>query len=509
MSIMTHNTPLVLCILDGWGEAPSGAHNAIDQTATPTWDRLWDACPHTLLEASGEAVGLPAGQMGNSEVGHLTLGAGRMVRQDLPRIHHAIATDALKENPTLKDMIQHLQGTKGTAHIMGLLSPGGVHSHMDHMIALVKILRTSGIPIAIHGLLDGRDTPPESALTYVKDFMAALQGYDATLQTLAGRFYTMDRDERWERVEKGYAAMVHGSADTHYTDPFACIESFYKEGITDEFIPPCTHEGYAGFAPGDALLSANFRADRVRQILTALTDDGFTAFNRGGLPEDVRVYGMTPYASWLNEKIPSLFPPQKITHTLGACLSAAGLRQLRAAETEKYAHVTYFFNGGEEPPYPGEERLMIPSPKVKTYDLQPEMAAQELTDNVIEKIRNDQVDVVIMNYANTDMVGHTGNFEAVCKAVETVDHCLGQLAQAVEESGGCLMVTADHGNAECMEKGGAPHTAHTTAPVPFLLTAKGWALKEGGSLADVAPTVLAVLGLPQPEDMKGTSLLVA
>lgn len=491
--------PVILCILDGWGESSHDQHNAILQAHTPNWDSFIANFPHTTLDASAGAVGLPAGQMGNSEVGHMTIGAGRIIYQDLPRIDQAIASGDLAKNPNLKAFIDTLKtkGT-GTCHLMGLLSPGGVHSHQKHLVALYKLLTQNGIKVYVHAFLDGRDTPPKSALGYLREFMSETKD----LASLGGRYYGMDRDKRWERIEVAYQAIVSGQAPT-FTDPLAYVEEAYKAGTTDEFIPPAIVQGYQGIQDGDGLLVANFRSDRVRQLLSLLIErnEGLAA-----------IAGMTQYSQTLAKSMITLFPPQKATHSLGELIADAGLKQLRIAETEKYAHVTFFFNGGAEHLFAGEDRILVPSPKVATYDLQPEMSAQEVTDKLIQAIDKDAYDFIVVNYANTDMVGHSGNLAATIKAVECVDHCLGQLFEALQAKGGLLMITADHGNAESMQDAQTheAHTAHTTNPVPLLLineSLKGVHLREGGGLADIAPTLLTLMGLPIPAEMTGRGLV--
>jgi 2,3-bisphosphoglycerate-independent phosphoglycerate mutase len=498
----------MLVVLDGWGWREERADNAVAAASTPAFDRLWASCPHAFLRTSGRDVGLPEGQMGNSEVGHLNLGAGRVVMQDLPRIDAAIEDGTLAAMAPLARFIAALKASGGTCHLMGLLSPGGVHSHQDHAVALARVVAGAGIPVAVHAWTDGRDTAPLSAPGFLAAFEAALPS-GAAIATLSGRYFAMDRDNRWERVEKAWAAMVEGRGP-RFATAAAAIAAAHAAGVTDEFIPPAAIGAYQGMRDGDGVLCFNFRADRVRQILAALLDPGFAGFPRPRAPRLAAALGMTGYAAALNPLIATLFPPQSMEDILGAVVSRAGLAQLRMAETEKYPHVTYFLNGGEETPYPGEERIMVPSPKVATYDLQPEMSAAEVTEKAVAAIRSGAFDLIVLNFANADMVGHTGSLAAATKAVEAVDAGLGRIAAAIAEAGGALLVTADHGNAEQMRDPatGGPHTAHTLNPVPVLLLGgpEGAALRDG-RLADVAPTLLALLGLPQPAAMTGRSLL--
>jgi len=497
--------PVMLVILDGWGHRDDPADNAVAQARTPRFDALWSGCPHGYLRTCGLDVGLPEGQMGNSEVGHLNIGAGRVVMQDLPRIDAAIADGSIGRMPPLLDFIARLKASGGTAHLLGLVSPGGVHSHQRHAAALARILAAAGIPVVIHALTDGRDAPPRSA-------GAALASLppEARIGTVIGRYWAMDRDNRWERVRKAWAAIVLGEGEATAADAQAAVTQAHAGDVTDEFIPATTLPGYTGMRDGDGLLSFNFRSDRARQILTALLDPAFTGFARERMPRLAASLGMVEYAAELNPFIATLFPPQSMSDILAEVVSAAGRTQLHMAETEKYPHVTYFLNGGEERAYPGETRIMVPSPKVATYDLQPEMSAPELTAKAVEAIREGGQDLIILNFANADMVGHTGSLVAAIRAVEAVDAGLGAIADAVRAAGGALLVTADHGNAELMRdpETGGPHTAHTTNPVPVLLMGgpAGATLRDG-RLADLAPTLLALMGLPQPAAMTGTNLI--
>ncbi|HUI35349.1 MAG TPA: 2,3-bisphosphoglycerate-independent phosphoglycerate mutase [Stellaceae bacterium] len=505
--------PVVLCILDGWGERKDADDNAISRAKTPVWHGLMARWPHSHLEASEHFVGLPDGQMGNSEVGHTNLGAGRVVMQDLPRIDAAIATGKLAVMPALGEFIAKVKAKTGIAHVFGLMSPGGVHSHQGQIAALCRILAKAGLKVRVHAALDGRDTPPQSAIGYLKQFRADTEGAgDIAIATICGRYYAMDRDKRWDRVEKAYATLT-AAAGRRAPDPLAAVEAAYAAGETDEFVLPTAIGDWAGMNNGNGLLLANFRADRIREIASALLDPGFSGFARAKLVDFSAALGLVEYSEDLNRFLATLFPPENLDDTFGEVISRAGLTQLRIAETEKYAHVTFFFNGGRETVFPGEERILVPSPKVATYDLQPQMSAPEVTDKVVAAIQSGKFDVVVLNYANTDMVGHTGLFDAAEHAVEAVDACLGRLAQAVEAAGGTLVITADHGNAEMMRdpETGAPHTAHTTNPVPLIVVNPPAAVRQvqDGRLADVAPTLLALLGLPQPAAMTGHSLLGA
>lgn len=505
----TAQRPVLLCILDGWGDRQETENNAIAQAETGVWDRLTATCPRGQLDASEDHVGLPPGQMGNSEVGHMNLGAGRVVLQDLPRIDQAFADDSVRSIPAFQDFTAALKKSGGTAHILGLLSPGGVHSHQDHIAGMVRLLTDAGIPSVVHALLDGRDTPPSSAKEYMTSFLEGCP--DAKVATVIGRYYAMDRDNRWDRVEKAYRAIAQGAGDAA-DDPVTAIECSYANDTTDEFMLPAIIGGYQGMADGDGLLMANFRADRAREILHTLVDPGFDGFDRGKTVDLAASVGMIEYSTALNALMPVLFPSERLANVLGQVLATAGKKQLRIAETEKYAHVTFFFNGGEEATFDGEERILVPSPKVATYDLQPEMSAAEVTDHLVEAIESDAFDFILVNFANTDMVGHTGDLGAAVKAVEAVDACLGRLDRAIRAAGGVMLITADHGNAELMTDAatGQPHTAHTRNLVPLVLTGEKHdaAALENGKLADIAPTVLDLLGLDQPDEMTGKSLII-
>lgn len=494
----------ILCVLDGWGEAKPSPSNALSQGKTPHWDNLTNRFEKSLLSASGQDVGLPEGQMGNSEVGHMTIGAGRVILQDLPRIDKAVADGTLGENPHLQGFIQSLKQGNKPCHLMGLLSPGGVHSHQNHLVALAKILAESGVKTYFHAFLDGRDTPPQSAKDYVEAFLKEIKDFPLlSLATLSGRYYAMDRDNRHERIEKAYDAIVRGDAPT-FDDPLACIQESYAAGTGDEFLMPAVMTGYQGINNGAGVLMANFRADRVRQLLTRFVDSSEL--------KDSKILGMTRYSRELEKRVGVLFSPQTPENTLGETISNAGLTQLRLAETEKYAHVTYFLNGGREEPFPKEERLMIPSPKVATYDLKPEMSAKDVTDKLCEAIESSHYDLIVVNYANADMVGHTGLMGPAIKAVEALDECLGRVWTSVEKTGAVLGITADHGNVEVMvdAQSGKSHTAHTLNPVPFLLCGPDlYRLKPTGGLADIAVTFLDLMDIEKPTQMSGQTLLIA
>jgi 2,3-bisphosphoglycerate-independent phosphoglycerate mutase len=501
--------PVVLCILDGWALNPNDTANAVAQASTPTMDRLWEASPHATLTTWGRDVGLPEGQMGNSEVGHMNLGAGRVVPQDLVRIDESCEDGTIGESPAMKEVMARMVESDVPCHLMGLVSPGGVHSHMNHMIALANTIMAAGLDVKLHVFTDGRDTPPKAAAGYLRTLLDEAPGVE--IATVMGRYYAMDRDRRWDRVQQAYDAIVSGQAQQAADDPVTAIEQAYEAGVTDEFIPPTVIGGYQGVQDGDALVMANFRADRVRELLGALVDPEFDGFARSRVPQFAAQVGMVEYSDRLNELMEAVFEPLELEDTFGEVLQNAGLTQLRAAETEKYAHVTFFFNGGRETVFDGEERILVPSPQVATYDQQPEMSAAELTDRVTAAVEQGGYDVIVVNYANGDMVGHTGDLDAAVRAVETVDSCLGRLNETVLKAGGAMLVTADHGNADQMAdpETGGPHTAHTMHPVPVLLAGAPEGVKglHEGTLADVAPTLLALLDLPQPEAMDGYSLL--
>jgi len=503
--------PVLLCILDGWGHRTDLSNNAILGARTPNFDRLVATCPQGLIDASETFVGLPKGQMGNSEVGHMNLGAGRVAVPDLPRIDNAIEDGSLAKSPILAETIARLKQSGAALHLMGLASPGGVHAHQDHLVFLANLVAAQGVPVWIHAFLDGRDMPPRSALECLDHIQAGLKpGLPIRFATVTGRFYAMDRDKRWERVTLAYDAMVDARGEAAAA-PKEAVEKGYAAKLDDEFVLPTVIDGYAGIQDGDALLMFNYRSDRAREILTALLDPRFDGFNRNRVVAFATAIGMVEYSAALNPFLRTLFPPEIIRMGLGETVSRAGRKQLRIAETEKYAHVTFFFNGGEERVFDGEERILVPSPKVKTYDMKPEMSAPEVTDKLVEAIGSGRFDLIVVNYANTDMVGHTGDLGAATRAVEAVDGCLGRLMQAIQAAGGVMFVTADHGNAEQMydEQSHQKHTQHTLNRVPALLfngPASIHSLSDG-KLADVAPTLLALMGVPQPAEMTGASML--
>ncbi|MBF0153720.1 MAG: 2,3-bisphosphoglycerate-independent phosphoglycerate mutase [Magnetococcales bacterium] len=508
--------PMMLVVLDGWGFRSETAHNAIHAARTPHFDEWMQKRPHALVETSAGHVGLPDGQMGNSEVGHMNLGAGRIVYQELTRITLAVKQRTFHQNPALLDGIAKAVASGGAVHIMGLLSPGGVHSHTDHMLAAVQTAKDNGAKrIFVHGFLDGRDTPPRSAIEFVADFEKGLAAIGAgRIATICGRYYVMDRDKRWDRVQQAYDMLTQGKGFTA-TDGLAAVRAGYERGEDDEFVKPTVivDNGAAlgTVADGDTILMLNFRADRVREISHVFTDpaegsSAFTGFQRERLPRLAAFVTLTLYDETLHN-VAVAFPPERLHELLGQEIARHGLKQLRAAETEKYAHVTYFFNGGEEAPCAGEDRLLIPSPRVATYDLQPEMSAAALADAVVERVQSGQYDLIVVNFANPDMVGHTGKFDAAVKAIETVDHCLGRVAKALLAAGGEMLITADHGNADQMiDETGQPHTAHTNNPAPLIYLGRK-AKMSNGALCDIAPTLLHLMGLPQPTAMTGRSLV--
>ena len=500
--------PLILMILDGFGYAPEYG-NAIMAAKKPNLDRLFRENPITQIGASGLNVGLPNGQMGNSEVGHTNIGAGRIVYQELTRISKEIEDGDFFKNPALIKAVAAAKA-KGTAlHLIGLLSDGGVHSHNSHMYAILELAKQHGLTeVYVHALLDGRDVPPSSGKAFVEDCVAKMQEIGVgKIATVAGRYYAMDRDNRWERVSKAYNAMVMGEG-VQSTDPVASVAKSYEDGVTDEFVLPivCGPEGR--ISANDSVVFFNFRPDRARELTRAFVDPDFTGFERANGFFPLTYVCMTQYDATM-PNVDVAFHPQSLKNTLGEYLSDLGMTQLRIAETEKYAHVTFFFNGGVETVYPGEDRVLIKSPAVATYDLQPEMSAYSVTDALVEKIDSGEYDVIILNFANCDMVGHTGVFDAAKAAVEAVDTCVGRVIEAIERMHGTAIITADHGNAEKMyEPDGSPFTAHTTNPVPFCVVGYPCKLRENGKLADIAPTMLKILGLPQPPEMTGESIIV-
>ena len=510
--------PVVLAILDGWGHRDSATNNAIRHADTPVMDALWHAYPHSLIQASGAHVGLPDEQMGNSEVGHLTIGAGRIIRQELVRITETVRQGELAQTPALSQLAESIQASGGTLHLMGLCSNGGVHSHVDHLCGLLRWAAEAGIArVAIHAITDGRDTPTQSAPTYLKQVEEAIESTGVgEIASLCGRYWAMDRDQRWERTAKAYSLFTDPSLGCSTASVSEVLQSSYDAGTTDEFLEPVRLTD-AFLKDGDGLVVFNFRPDRARQLVQALTVDGFTGFERQQKAQ-LDVVTFTQYEAGLPVTV--AFPPESLDHLLGQVVSENGLKQYRTAETEKYPHVTYFLNGGIEQPLPGEDRHLVPSPRVATYDEAPAMSADVLTDSCIAAIERGEYSLVVINYANPDMVGHTGVMTAATEAIQTVDHCIGRLLDAVGRMGGTLLITADHGNAELMEgPDGQAWTAHTTNPVPVILVegekrklpgmGNAIRLRENGGLADIAPTLLQILDLPKPEVMSGSTLIEA
>jgi len=500
--------PVVLCILDGWGLRDDPTDNAIAQASLPTWRRLVSTRPFARVGTSGRDVGLPDGQMGNSEVGHMNIGAGRIAVPDLGRIDNAVADGTLANVPAIAETIAKLKQSGGALHLLGLLSPGGVHSHQDHIAAVARIADAAGVKVWLHAFSDGRDTPPRSVLEFLADFRKLLGDVkQVRFASLSGRFYAMDRDKRWDRVAQAYAAIALAEGK-HAASAEAAVNDAYAADLSDEFILPTVIDGYAGMRDGDGLMMANFRADRAREILQSLLEPHFDAFPRPLRPAFAAATGMAEYSTQLNEFLATAFPPVRYPNTLGEWLAKSQRKQLRIAETEKYAHVTFFMNGGEEQPYEGEDRILVPSPKVATYDLQPEMSAAEVTDKLVAAIKSGQYDQITVNYANPDMVGHTGSLPAAVKAAETIDTCLARLEQAVLQAGGVLLITADHGNLEEMRDpaSGQAHTQHTTNLVPLVLVGRdGYSLSDG-RLCDLAPTLLHFLQIAPPAEMTGQNL---
>lgn len=500
---------VVLVILDGWGYREHLENNAIAAANTPTWDRLWQDNPHTLLEGSGCAVGLPDGQMGNSEVGHMNIGAGRVVYQDYTRINQSISSGEFASNPQLLETLHRLRDSNRYLHIIGLLSPGGVHSHDDHWVALIKLAAEHQFTRVIcHAFLDGRDTPPQSAAASIARLENILQeSYCPRIASLCGRYYAMDRDNRWDRVAKAYDLLTTGESAYQVNTAAEGLSLAYARGEGDEFTSPTWVKHSRVIQDGDAVIMMNFRADRARQLTRAFTDNDFTGFTRRLHPQLSECLTLTQYADDMNATV--VFPPAPLHNTLGAYLASLGKRQLRIAETEKYAHVTFFFNGGIEAAYPNEERILVPSPLVSHYDLQPEMSAFEVTKTLVAAIHSQSYDLMVCNFANPDMVGHTGNFMAAVKAIEVIDQCLAAIAAAVQAVGAACLITADHGNAECMydPETAQAHTAHTNEPVPLIYMGREAILIGPGALCDLAPTILAIMGLIPPQEMTGRCLL--
>ena len=508
------SAPTLLLILDGFGHRENPSHNAIALASTPVWDRLLASCPHTLIHTSGMRVGLPDGQMGNSEVGHMNLGAGRVVYQSLTRINKSIADGDFFTNAALVGAVDHVLKHDSALHVIGLLSDGGIHSHEDQIMAMLELAANKGCSkIYLHAMLDGRDTPPRSAENSLRRFSAWFaQPGRGRLASVGGRFFGMDRDKRWDRVEKAFNAICHGKAQWQYADAVSALQAAYVRGENDEFVQPAVLAA-AGELPvaihdNDSIVFMNFRADRARELTAAFIKSGFNGFDRGNLPTIGSFTSLTEYAGDLPTIV--AYDPENLDNSFGEYLAKRGRTQLRMAETEKYAHVTFFFSGGREEPYPGETRILVPSPKVETYDLQPEMSAYEVTDKLVSAIRNREFDAIVCNYANGDMVGHTGSLPAAIKAVEVLDECIGRITSALEEVGGQCLITADHGNAEQMldEENNQPMTQHTKGPVPLLYFGpRKLALLGDGALSDVAPTLLALMDLRQPLEMLGHSLV--
>jgi 2,3-bisphosphoglycerate-independent phosphoglycerate mutase len=506
---MTTPKPVVLCILDGWGIGPTHDDNAPELADTPNFDRLMATCPHATLTTFGPDVGLPTGQMGNSEVGHTNIGAGRVVAMDLGQIDLAIEDGSFFENEALKDFIASVKTAGGTAHLIGICSDGGVHGHIRHILAAARTITEAGVPVAVHAITDGRDVPPKSANRFVPELDKGLPE-GAHIASVIGRYYAMDRDNRWDRVQLAYHAMANGLGEEADT-PLAAVTAAYARGETDEFIEPTVIADAPGIKDGDGLFCLNFRADRVREILRAFAQPDFDDFETGKRPKLSAILGMVDYSTDHNKWMRTVFPKKKIVNTLGEWVAKHGLRQFRLAETEKYPHVTFFLNGGKETPEKGEDRFMPPSPKVATYDLQPEMSAPQVADKLVEAI-GQGYDLIVVNFANPDMVGHTGVLAAAIEACETVDRGLGRALAALEKAGGAMIVTADHGNCETMidPETGGPHTAHTMNPVPVILVGGPEGAKlHDGRLADIAPTLLQLMNLEKPDEMTGQSLIDA
>ena len=511
MKIKQNNKPLVLCIMDGWGLDNDKKNNAVALAKTPNYNFFLRNFPNSKLEASGEYVGLPKGQIGNSEVGHMNLGSGRVILQSLPKINLSFKKNIVKKNKQLNDFLYTHQNGK-TIHVLGLCSNGGVHSHKDHIIELVKILNEKNLNICLHLFSDGRDSSPNEFGNIIKQMVTQLPP-KIQISTLIGRYYSMDRDNRWERIEKCYNLIINGKSDYNCENVIKAIKLAYDRNETDEFVSPTIIGNYNGIKTGDSLLITNFRADRVREILEAFLFPKFTHFKRfKDKPPFKNALGMNEYSEKLNPYIKSIFKNEVIKDTLGEIISRAGLRQLRLAETEKYPHVTFFFNGGNETAFQGEKRILIPSPKVATYDLCPEMSANEIKKSIIKNINSKQFDIIIANFANPDMVGHSGNYEATIKAVEFVDRCIGSILKAVNNNNGILILTSDHGNSEVMwdEKQSSKHTAHTYNPVPFILVNGEPNIKlRNGKLSDIAPTILDLLKINKPKEIEGKSLIIS
>jgi 2,3-bisphosphoglycerate-independent phosphoglycerate mutase len=511
-------TPVLLIILDGFGSRAPAPDNAIELAKMPHWHDLLARCPHTVIDASELHVGLPSGQMGNSEVGHLNIGAGRVVYQDYTRIELAIGNGEFQRNPALAEAAEQARTNGSTLHVLGLLSPGGVHSHEGQLQAAVAFAARAGAPrVAVHAFLDGRDTPPQSAGPSLQAMAAhcaktaAATGGDCRIATISGRYYAMDRDQRWDRVALAYACVACAASPLAAPDSAAALAAAYARGETDEFVKPTLVGAGVPMRDGDVVVFMNFRADRARELTHALIDADFAGFARSCFPRLARYVTLTHYSDAIaaHPLVRVAFAPQDLHESFGEVVAEQGLKQLRIAETEKYAHVTYFFSGGREQTFPGEDRVLVPSPKVATYDLKPEMSAFEVTDKLVEAIRSRQYAAIVCNYANGDMVGHTGVLPAAIKAVEALDTCVGRAVAAQREAGGEVLITADHGNAEMMfdPATGQPHTAHTLLPVPLVYVGRKARVRDGGALQDVAPTLLRMMGLPQPPEMTGRPLV--
>lgn len=502
--------PVLLCILDGWGVKRGGEYDAISVADTPNFDGFLKDCPNSTVKTYGEAVGLPHGQMGNSEVGHMNIGSGRIVAGALGKIGISIEKNELERHPVINETIKKLSQNRQRLHLMGLVSDGGVHAHIDHIIALAKIFAKNNVDVAIHVFTDGRDTSPQSAEEFVQKLINEISSFNnIEIASISGRYYAMDRDKRWDRVEKAYNAIVCGEAENKFDNPLEVIKNSYSEAVTDEFIVPAVNKNYTGVKNGDGILMANFRADRAREILNAILFENFDGFTRKRIVKISEAVGAVEYSEELSRYVKTLFPAEIVRNTLGEIISNQGLNQLRIAETEKYAHITFFFNGGAEAVFKGEDRILVPSPKVATYDLKPEMSAFEVTDKLVEAIKSKKYSLIVCNFANGDMVGHTGTMNAAVKAVETLDECLGKLKSAIEATGAVMIVTADHGNVEQMvDENGKPHTQHTVGSVPFIIVNGEKNIKlKNGRLCDIAPTILEIMEIKKPDGMSGESLI--
>lgn len=504
---------MILIVLDGWGYSESAADNAIFGARKPVWDHLWKDCPHTLIHGSGAEVGLPADQMGNSEVGHLNLGAGRVVFQEFTRVSNAIQSGDFFSNPTLATAVDRANTSGKNVHILGLLSTGGVHSHEEHLFAMIELAARRGAKqVYVHAFVDGRDTAPKSALESIAKTEAVFKKLGVgQFASVVGRYFSMDRDHRWPRIEAAYALATEGRAAFTAPDAAAAVNMAYARGESDEFMQATTivpaGTDAVRVSDGDVVIFMNYRSDRARQLTRAFIEKDFSGFPRTAWPQLASFVTLTEYSEDFNVEV--AYPSTRLENVFGEYLSSLGLRQLRIAETEKYAHVTFFFNGGVETPFPGEDRILVPSPQVATYDLQPEMNAVQLTDKLVEAIGSNKYDVIVCNYANPDMVGHTGNYAATVKAIETIDACLGRVVDAARANGGEILITADHGNAELLRNSttGQAHTAHTFNPVPFIYVGRPAVIAPRGALSDVAPTMLYLMGIPQPKQMDGALLV--